>query len=270
MITASVVTFCTKKNDLKHLFNCVLQSNIVKLYVVDNSSDNSIKAYVNQFPIVEYIANANNGYGSGHNIAIKKAIECGATYHVVLNPDIYWDDDVIGELAKYLDEHSNVGQIMPKVYYPDGRLQYLCKLVPTPMDLIFKRFLPAKWTEKRLHKFQLRFTGYDKIMNVPYLSGCFMFFRVSALKDVGLFDERFFMYPEDIDITRRVHAKYETIFYPYVSIVHAHAAASKTSKKMLKIHILNMIKYFNKWGWIFDRQRRLFNQRLLEELKYYK
>lgn len=270
MITASIVTYHTKLEDLERLITCVSKSCIRKLYIIDNASENIIQHFSSKYSILEYIANTNNGYGAGHNIALRKAMECGATYHVVLNPDLYWDDNVIDELARYLDEHSDVGQIMPKVYYPDGRIQYLCKLIPTPTDLIFKRFLPAKWTEERLHKFQLRFTGYDKIMNVPYLSGCFMFFRISALKDIGLFDERFFMYPEDIDITRRMHAKYKTIFYPYVSIVHAHAAASKTSIKMLKIHILNMIKYFNKWGWIFDKQRRLFNKRLLEELEYYK
>ena len=268
MICASIVTFHTSLCDLKRLFDCVLNSSIDKLYIVDNSSEDSIKEFVKQYPIVEYISNMNNGYGAGHNIAIKKAIENNATYHVVLNPDIYWTENVIEELKSYLDKNNDVGQIMPKVFYPDGRLQYLCKLVPTPLDLIFKRFLPVEWTEKRLHKFQLRFTGYDRIMNVPYLSGCFMFFRVSALKEIGLFDERFFMYPEDIDITRRMHAKYKTIFYPFVSIVHAHAAASKTSKKMLKIHIVNMIKYFNKWGWIFDRQRRQFNRQLLKELNY--
>ena len=92
---------------------------------------------------------------------------------------------------------------MPKVYYPNGELQYLCKLIPTPFDLMFKRFLPSSIVERRMIKFQLRFTKYNKIMNVPYLSGCFMFFRISALQDIGLFDERFFMYPEDIDITRR-------------------------------------------------------------------
>ena len=105
-------------------------------------------------------------------------------------------------------------------------------------------------------------------MNVPYLSGCFMFFRVAALEEVGMFDERFFMYPEDIDITRRMHEQYKTIFYPYASIIHAHAAASKTSSKMLKIHITNMVKYFNKWGWFFDRKRRMINKQLLKELNY--
>lgn len=268
MITASIVTYYTKVEDLKRIIDCVLLSSIAKLYIIDNSSDNSIKMFVNKYSIIEYIPNMNNGYGAGHNIAIKKAIDNNATYHVVLNPDIYWTGNVIEELQNYLDKNDDIGQIMPKVFYPDGRLQYLCKLVPSPMDLIFKRFLPAGWTEHRLYKFQLRFTGYDRIMNVPYLSGCFMFFRVSALRDIGLFDERFFMYPEDIDITRRMHAKYKTIFYPFVSIVHAHAAASKTSKKMLKVHIVNMIKYFNKWGWIFDRQRRLFNRQLLKELNY--
>ena len=109
----------------------------------------------------------------------------------------------------------------------------------------------ANWyllTNKKLYKFQLRFSGYDKIMNIPYLSGCFMFFRISVLQQIGLFDERFFMYPEDIDITRRIHEKYKTIFYPDVSIIHAHAAASRSNAKMLKIHIINIIKYFNKWG----------------------
>ena len=268
MITASIVTFHTKILDLERVFTCVLKSSISKLYIIDNASEDLIKEFVEKYPVVEYIANINNGYGAGHNIAIKKAIECGATYHVVLNPDIYWENDVISEILSYLDKHPDVGQIMPKVYYPDGRLQYLCKMVPTPVDLIFKRFLPTKLTQKRLYKFQLRFSGYDKIMNVPYLSGCFMFFKVSALKEIGLFDERFFMYPEDIDITRRMHAKYKTIYYPYVSIIHAHAAASKTSKKMLMVHIVNMIKYFNKWGWIFDKQRRDFNRNLLKELNY--
>ena len=268
MITASIVTFYTNLIDLKRVFNCVLQSPISKLYIVDNSSENSIKEFVEQYPIVEYIANINNGYGAGHNIAIKKAINNKAKYHIVLNPDIYWTENIIEQLKNYMNQNSDVGQIMPKVFYPDGRLQYLCKMVPTPIDLIFKRFLPTKLARKRLYKFQLRFSGYDKIMNVPYLSGCFMFFRVSALKEVGLFDEHFFMYPEDIDITRRMHAKYKTIFYPYVSIIHAHAAASKTSKKMLKIHIVNMIKYFNKWGWVFDKQRQEFNRNLLKELNY--
>lgn len=267
MTTASIVTFHTSHSDLKRLIDCAMQSPIDKLYIVDNSSNDELRDFVKSNIRIQYIHSLNLGYGSGHNVAIKKSIEADAKYHIVLNPDIYWEGDVIGTLAKYMDSNPDVGQIMPKVFYPNGDLQYLCKLCPTPFDLIFKRFLPEKLTQKRLDKFQLRFTDYDNPMNVPYLSGCFMFFRVSALKEVGLFDERFFLYPEDIDITRRMHAKYKTMFYPFASIVHAHAAASKTNKKMLKIHIVNMIKYFNKWGWLFDRQRSEFNNQLLKELQ---
>ncbi|WP_302575450.1 glycosyltransferase family 2 protein [uncultured Duncaniella sp.] len=266
MITASIVTFHTKHDELTRLIECVRKSSIDHLYIIDNSSNDELREFIKSHESIHYIHSLNLGYGSGHNIAIRKSIEIGADYHVVLNPDIYWGGDVIGELTKYMDRNPDVGQVMPKVFYPDGRLQYLCKMCPSPMDLIFKRFFPSKLTEKRLHKFQLRSTRYDKPMNVPYLSGCFMFFRVEALKDVGLFDERFFMYPEDIDITRRMHAKYRTMFYPFVSIVHAHAAASKTNKKMLKIHILNMIKYFNKWGWLFDKERKQFNAQLQREI----
>lgn len=267
MITASIVTFHTTHKDLERLIECVNKSPISKLFVIDNSTNDELRDFVTKYDNVSYIHSINLGYGSGHNVAIRKAIELNSDYHVVLNPDIFWEGNVIGTLADFMDLNPDVGQVMPKVFYPNGDLQYLCKMCPSPMDLIFKRFLPSKFTQKRLEKFQLRFTGYNQIMNVPYLSGCFMFFRVSALKDIGLFDEHFFMYPEDIDITRRMHARYKTIFFPYVSIVHAHAAASKTNKKMLKIHIINMIKYFNKWGWVFDKERKQFNKQLLKELQ---
>ena len=98
--------------------------------------------------------------------------------------------------------------------------------------------------------------------------GSFMFFRVACFEKVGLFDERFFMYPEDIDITRRMHRYYRTMFWPEVTIVHAHKAESYKNPKMLRIHIVNIIRYFNKWGWFCDKERTLWNRRLLQELSY--
>ena len=268
MLTGSIVTYHTPLVDLERVVDIVLNGEIDRIYVIDNSSNDSLRIVERRTDKIRYIHSANIGYGGAHNIAIREAMALGAEYHIVLNSDISFAPDVIPTLVKYMDEHPDVGQIMPKVFYPDGRLQYLCKMVPTPLDLIFKRFLPEKLMRKRMEKFQLRFTGYKDVMNVPYLSGCFMLFRVSALRDIGLFDERFFMYPEDIDITRRMHRLYKTIFYPNVSIVHAHAAESKTNLRMLRIHIFNMIKYFNKWGWVFDKERAQMNKKLLKELKY--
>ena len=90
-----------------------------------------------------------------------------------------------------------------------------------------------------------------------------MLLRTEALLKSGLFDERFFMYPEDIDLTRRIHRDFLTLYYPSETIVHAHRQASYHSLRMLWIHATNMIRYFNKWGWLFDSERRLFNNLLL-------
>lgn len=267
MLTASIVSYHHRTNEIRKVMDCVLAGPVDKLFIIDNSSDDRLRELEGVSRRVRYIHSMNRGYGAGHNIAIREAMELGATYHVVVNPDIYFENGVLEQLVAYMDGNNCVGQIMPRVYYPNGDLQYLCKLIPTPLDLAFKRFLPSSFVEKRMLQFQLRFTGYDKIMNVPYLSGCFMFFRISALQEIGLFDERFFMYPEDIDITRRMHERYKTIFFPEVSIIHAHAAASRIDTKMLKIHILNMIKYFNKWGWIWDYKRRDINKQVLDDLK---
>jgi GT2 family glycosyltransferase len=102
-------------------------------------------------------------------------------------------------------------------------------------------------------------------MEVPYLSGFFMFLRIEALNYVGLFDERFFMYPEDIDLTRRIHKYYKTIFYPYTEIVHGYERGSYKSFKLFYIHIVNIIKYFNKWGWFFDKERKMVNKKILSQ-----
>lgn len=268
MITASIVTYKSNKQELDAVLHCAHNSCIETIYIVDNSPTDELRESELLSSKIQYIYGQGNvGYGSAHNIAIRKAIALGAKYHVVINPDISFVQGVIEGLVAYMDQNPQVGQVMPRIVYPNGALQYVCKMVPTPADLIFKRFLPGSLTRKSMERFQLKFTGYDRPMNVPYLSGCFMFFRTEALNEVGLFDERFFMYPEDIDITRRMHEKYKTMFLPDFTVIHAHAAQSKTSKKMLWIHITNMIKYFNKWGWVFDAKRRRYNKALLKELQ---
>lgn len=92
-----------------------------------------------------------------------------------------------------------------------------------------------------------------------------MFLRIEALKKVGVFDERFFMYPEDIDLTRRIHMINKTVVNPFFSVIHRHEKASYKSLKMKIIHITNIIRYFNKWGWFFDKLRTETNKRILKQ-----
>ena len=268
MITASLVLYHSPDNQVSRVLDCIQNSIIDKVFVIDNSSCLNSEKLCSKYSKAEYQAHDNTGYGDSHNIGMRKAVELKSDYHLVVNPDIYFDKELVETLKTYMDENIDVAQIMPKIINPSGELQYLCKLIPSPFDLIFKRFFPGKIKEKMSYKFQLKFTDYNHIMNVPYLSGCFMFFRTKAFETVGMFDERFFMYPEDIDITRRMHEQYKTIYYPFVSVIHDHAAESYHSKKMLKIHITNMIKYFNKWGWLFDKKRKQINKKVLLELNY--
>lgn len=260
MITASVVTYFTKEEDLSRLIACVLSSPVSTFYIIDHTPGEETLERVKNGRII-YVKHENLGYGSGHNIAIKKSIESGADYHVVLNPDVYWFDNVIGELERYMDANKDVGQIMPKIVYPNGEVQYLCKLLPTPMDLIGRRFVPIKsYRERHDKKYELHWTGYDKVMEVPSLSGCFMFIRCSVLEKTGGFDERYFMYAEDVDLCRRIGEISKTMFYPNVTVVHEYDKGSYKNKTLLKYHVTSMIKYFNKWGWLFDCKRRKRNK----------
>jgi GT2 family glycosyltransferase len=269
MLTASIVLFNASKIDTKMLFDDIEKSCIDIVYVIDNSSNDRFRFFEKQYNKIRYIHNKNFGYGKSHNIAMHEAIDEGSQFHLILNPDIRFSSDAVSVLLSYMNEHNDVVYILPKVIYPDGTIQYLCKLLPTPFDLIFRRFFPNnKLTQKLNNKYVLQISGYNKIINPPCLSGCFMFLRLNIIKENNLFfDERFFMYCEDFDFIRRLHRLGKTIYYPDVSIIHDHAKESYKSRKMMIEHIKSAIKYFNKWGWFFDKERKKMNKRVLKEIE---
>lgn len=284
MITASIVTYNNNLLDLEGILRSLLISPVQKLWIIDHSDafdrlegelqeykrrdDEYLKHEGRGFQL-EYIREVNKGYGCGHNVALRKAMDEGSQYHLVVNPDVWFGAEVIPALWRLMEEDESIAQVMPKVLFLNGSVQCLAKLLPTPLDLFCRFFLPGKLISKRNERFELRHSGYDKEMNVPFLSGCFMFFRVSALKSEGIFDERFFMYMEDVDITRRLHTKYKTMFFPSVSIYHRFSRLSYHKWQLSVAHMISVVKYFNKWGWIYDKGRRRFNKKLLKELKKY-
>lgn len=269
MITASIVLYNTKIEDLREVIDSYRPDDNRKLFLIDNSEEKAdyIESLVNEN--VDYICTGNNiGYGAAHNVGIRKSIELEAEYHIVLNPDLSFKPEIIDQLKAYADSNADVGYMLPKVTYPDGEIQYLCKLLPTPFDLIFRRFLPSVGPLKRLNdRYILKDSGYNRIINPPCLSGCFMFMRTQTLATNNLFfDDRFFMYCEDFDLMRRIHRVAKTIFYPEVTIIHNHAKGSYKSKKMLMMHISSACKYFNKHGWLFDKERKQMNRRAVCEI----
>ena len=236
--------------------------NLRRIYLLDNSEVKSEELRVKS-PKLRYMhMDANLGYGKAHNIAIRETAYEQTAFHLVMNSDIRVHAEDIDAMHDWMIANQQVGQLMPKVLNPDGSQQYLAKRLPAPLDVFGRRFLPAFLMKRRNKRYELRDKDLNRPINAPYLSGCFMMLRTKAVVEAGLFDERFFMYPEDIDLTRRIHRNYLTLYYPAWTIVHDHAQASYKNKHMLRIHIQNMCRYFNKWGWCFDKERKLFNNNL--------
>jgi glycosyltransferase involved in cell wall biosynthesis/GT2 family glycosyltransferase len=264
MITCSIVLYHTKESVIKAAITSVLSSPLVtKLFLIDNSATDSLRVLANDSRIQYHFCNENVGYGRAHNLAISMAVDL-ADYHLVLNPDTYFDGLILEKICRYMNEHDDVGLIMPKILYTNGSLQRLCKLLPTPSDLIGRRFLPALlWTKKKNKKYELENLPQDQVTNIPNLSGCFMFIRSKILKKTGGFDSRYFMYMEDIDLCRRIGTISKTVYYPFVSVYHGFEKASYTNLKLLLHHIISAVRYFNKWGWVFDKERKVINHETL-------
>ena len=236
MLNVSIVLYNPNWQEVSDLTATLLQSKYVDhIYWIDNSPTSSCPQSIDTRVIYQHNQH-NIGYGAAHNIAIRESIYDNVPYHLVINPDIILNAKELEQMLQFISSHPEVGSLMPKVVYPNGELQYLCKLLPTPFDVFGRRFLPRQWMEHRNHTYEMRASGYNKLMNVPYLSGCFMLLRTQAVQQARLFDERFFMYPEDMDLTRRIHRDYLTVFFPHATIIHNHEKASYKSLKMLWIH----------------------------------
>ena len=266
MLNISIVLYHPKwEEEVLPLMEELLRvKNLRKIYLLDNSEQREIhpKSEI-KHPKLRYIhMEANLGYGRAHNIALRESAYYQTSFHLVMNSDIRVKAEDIDAMHDWMMDNPQVGQMMPRVVSPDGSQQYLAKRLPSPLDVFGRRFLPERLIARQNRRYELRDLDLTRPINAPYLSGCFMLLRTKAAVEAGLFDERYFMYPEDMDLTRTIHRNWLTLYYPAWTIVHAHARASYKNKHMLRIHIRNICLYFNKWGWFFDKERRLFNSNL--------
>ncbi len=252
-MTGSIVLFNNNRNILRSAIDSFINTNLtIKLILIDNSSNSSLKDIIFD-ERVEYLKMPYNvGFGAAHNVAIKRAFELKSQYHIVLNPDIYFEKGTLEKIQEYMDTNLEIGHLMPKVLYPNGEIQYLCKTNPTVFDLFARRFLPKslqKLFKSRMVRYDFQDRDYDQIMyDIPYLSGCFMFLRTETLKKVGYFDERIFMYIEDADLTRRFLQQSHTVYYPEATVFHYFAKGSHKSWKLTWYSIQGAYVYFRKWG----------------------
>ncbi len=250
VVTGSIVTYnnmSTIGKTLESLFEHTKDIDF-KLYVVDNVSTDGTPEFIkNNFPQVEVLVQDKNlGFGSGHNVVIDK-IE--SDYHIVINPDIIFIENTIKNTVDYLENNNDIGLLSPKICFPDGREQILGKRNPHLKYIFASRFRSDELSPL-LKEYAMLDTDLSKPVDIENASGCFMVFRTCILKKIGGFDERYFMYFEDADITREVNKISRTVYYPDSVVSHVWNRDSKTNYKLLLIHIQSMLKYYLKWKMI--------------------
>lgn len=270
MISISIVTYNTSHRDLDLLLESfkTVESKIC-IYVVDNSPTSALSLYFEGKSDVIYIHNPSNpGFGASHNVAIDLSIKNNVLYHFIVNPDVFFKDDVVTKMVDYMKTDKKVGMMMPQVLNLDGTVQNLPKLLPSPFSVLLRKLKKPRFIyEPFISKYELRNAQKDLIYESPILSGCFTLLNLKAVKEVGMYDDEFFMYFEDWDLSRRMHQKYKTIYYPKVSVYHGYESGANKSKKLFKIFVKSAVHYFNKWGWFFDLERRKVNKKTLDQFK---
>ncbi len=248
-VSVSIVTYNNEK-EIENVLESILTHTKgldLKVFVVDNNSkDSTVEIVKDKYKDVKLLQmDKNSGFGYAHNQVLDMI---DSDYHVIVNPDIKFKDNVIKDLVEYLENNRDVVMVTPKILNEDGTEQYLPKLNPKIRYLFGGRFekfggVFSKWRSE--------YTMKDKTISEPteieFCTGCFMVIRTDVLKKLNGFDDRFFMYFEDADLTRRARKYGKVMFYPGISVTHVWERASMKSMKFLKIQINSMIKYFNKW-----------------------
>jgi GT2 family glycosyltransferase len=220
-------------NFLEQCLNSVLAASQhlqIEVFVVDNNSvDGSVALVREKFPTVQLIANTENvGFSKANNQAI---LQSDSRYVLLLNPDTVVEQDTFDKCIAYLDENPNVGGLGVRMLDGKGRFLPESKRgLPTPSVSFYKIFGLSKLfpKSKTFGTYHLGFLDEHQIHEIDVLSGAFMLMRASTLDKVGLLDEAFFMYGEDIDLSYRIQqGGYTNVYFPKTKIIHYKGESTK-------------------------------------------
>ncbi len=240
---------------------------VVHVFIVDNNCTSSINDEVtgwlsdcnNLHCNVEVIfGHGNVGYGSGHNMAIRNSARLGYTYHLIMNSDVILDRDALRVSLEYMEKNSEVSAVSPFALDGVGNKQYLCKKYPTLCDLFLRGFGPP-WLKRR---FDVRLSEYERrdlselepTKGISIISGCFMLCRRKVLEDLGGFDESFFLYFEDFDLSLRASVRGPLAYLPSMKIQHFGGGAARKGLRHSMYFFVSGVKFFNKHRWAWARR----------------
>ena len=240
-ISASIVTY-NDGNKALSAINSLFENTKkypLTLYVFDNgSADDTVSLIKNNTNAIVFENEKNIGFGAAHNLALKKDM---GKYHFVINPDVLVSSDVLSDMADFMEENQSTVMCMPKILNADGTEQKLPKEKPT-----FKRLFLGRISKKVRSDYIWKNKELTEPTEINFCSGCFFGIRADIFKKIGGFDERFFMYLEDADLTCEAKKYGKVMILPQISIIHKWERASAKNIKYLFIHTVSCFKFIAK------------------------
>lgn len=219
------------------------------IWVVDNHSrDCSAEMVRSQFPGVRLVENESNlGFSRANNLAISQS---DSEYILLLNPDTLIIDDSIEKMVKFMDANPKVGIAGCKVLNTDRTLQLACRRsIPTPKVAFYRLTGLSRLFPKHpaLAKYNLTYFSPEETHEVDAVSGAFLMIRRKAIEDIGLLDERFFMYGEELDwCLRAKRAGWSVMYHPEAEIIHYKGESTKTNSRKAALEFYRAMYLFHK------------------------
>jgi GT2 family glycosyltransferase len=200
-----------------------------------------------------FLANPDNpGYGRAVNRLVAHLGQL-PPYIGVLNTDLTWARDTFEQLLGWLQQHPQVCLAVPQILDEAGSPQRLCKHNPTVLGLFSRRFLPdwlkPAWLKRYDRWYVMADQNYQQVFEAPYLSGCCMLIRSEAFRRAGGFDERYFLYLEDADLTRSLAREGRCVHLPVAGVMHGWGRGNYRNIGLMAVNFASAWHYFRKWGW---------------------
>lgn len=227
-----------------------LKNHQAEVIVVDNASTDGSKEHVREeYPDVQLICNSDNlGFAKANNIGIKRS---HGKYIFFINSDAIVKEGCIERMCAYMDQHPEIGMLGPKILNPDSTLQPSCMGLPTLWNVFCRALaLDSLFSKSRLFCGRLmNYWPHDAVRHVEVLNGCFWMVRREALEEIGLLDENFFFYGEDVDWCKRYHdSRWEIVFFPEAEAIHYGGVSSANAPVRFYIEMHRAdLKYWKKY-----------------------
>ncbi len=247
-ISAGVVMYGRPLEARQCLESLAAHSPQTQVFLVDNASPNGALEELRAQPLpggTKLLQNAKNlGYGGGHNTVLPLL---QSRYHAVINPDIVLQNDAPAQMADYMDAHPDVAITTPNLFFPDGRQQHIAKRRPALLPLLARQLGHGLWQKHEAHYLMLD-EDLSRPTDVAFCSGSFFVIRTEVFKAIGGFDEKYFMYVEDADITQKALRCGRAVYLPDVRVTHQWHREAHGNLRKFCWQLKSMLRYFRKWG----------------------